>query len=587
MAADHRTLSHKKIDGDNLSTAATATEDTPLLRSEAVSSATPTPRAASPEAPREDDEGSCEKTIGWRRAVCIIISMWALIFLQSSNMSGMTMTQSIIAADLNAYENAMWFTSSYLITAASVAPVVGRLAMIFSPSSLILMSAFFFALGAIVASQAHSFAVFILGRVLVGVGGGGVMTLAMIFVLQLTSKRRRGVFVGLTNAGFTIGLSTGAVVYGALLPTIGWRALFWLQSPVGLLAGLGVYLSIPDFVIRGSPNGKSTIQKLASIDYGGAITLTLTIVLFLYGLSDSIRGIPISASLATLVLFVVTEYYVASDPIIPLAVLRSRGVLLSCVSQLGFMAARWTLLYYAPVFVLAVRGLSPALAGSVLIPTNAGFGSGGLIVGWLHVRRSGSFWLPCLVSLLFFSATLFSLSFLSNATAPAWLYVCAVFLNGFGTGAALNYTLAHLLHLSPSNAHFITTSLLATFRGFAGSFGTAIGGGVFSRTLRSALTSGFNDFDGTDDLSQARKELVTRLLGSPALVFGGDLTDSERAIAVCGYEQALKILYRSAAALCIFVLVVQAGTGWSEPATEGDEEDIEEAIAEHSGAMEA
>lgn len=116
----------------------------------------------------------------------------------------------------------MWFTSAYLIAVASMSPLVGRLAMVFSPGVMTLTSSLFFTVGALVSSQAMSFAVFILGRVLVGVGGAGVMTLSMILVLQLTSKRRRGLFIGLVNAGFTIGLSTGAVVFGALLPTLGW-----------------------------------------------------------------------------------------------------------------------------------------------------------------------------------------------------------------------------------------------------------------------------------------------------------------------------------------------------------------------------
>lgn len=140
----------------------------------------------------------------------------------ASNTSGMTMTQSTIAADLDAYEGAMWFTSAYLIAVASMSPLVGRLAMVFSPGVMTLASSLFFTVGALVSSQAMSFAVFILGRVLVGIGGAGVMTLSMILVLQLTSKRRRGLFIGLVNAGFTIGLSTGAVVFGALLPTMGW-----------------------------------------------------------------------------------------------------------------------------------------------------------------------------------------------------------------------------------------------------------------------------------------------------------------------------------------------------------------------------
>ena len=74
-------------------------------------------------------------------------------------------------------------------------------------------------------------------------------------------------------------------------------------------------------------------------------------------------------------------------------VLKSRGALLSCLAQLGIMAARWMVLFYSPAYALAVRGWSPASAGSVLIPTNLGFAIGGILAGGLHIKRAGSFWL--------------------------------------------------------------------------------------------------------------------------------------------------------------------------------------------------
>ena len=255
------------------------------------------------------------------------------------------------------------------------------------------------------------------------------------------------------------------------------------------------------------------------------------------------------------------------------------------------MSARWTLLYYTPIFALAVRGLPPAAAGSILIPTNLGFGTGGLIVGWLHIRRNGNFWAGCVVSLCFFAVTLYCLSLVGTATSPTWLFVAVVFLNGLATGSTLNYTLAHLLHLSHEGTHFITTSLLGTFRGFGGSFGTAIGGGVFLRILKASLESGFKKLDGGDGLGDARKELVKKLAGSPALVFGGGLSDAERDIAVEGYAGASRGTWQAAAALGILMIVVQAATGWRGPAGElEDDEDADEARAtlmEHEGVGEA
>lgn len=165
---------------------------------------------------------------------------------------------------------------------------------------------------------------------------------------------------------------------------------------------------------------------------------TGTLVLFLYGLSGTIQIIPIVVSVGTLIAFVLFESLVAADPIIPVAVLQSRGALLSCLAQLGFMAARWTVLFYAPVTALAVFGFSPGAAGSMLVPTNLGFGAGGLLVGWLHVRRAGSFWLPSLVSMALFGASLILLSFAASPSVPTWVFVGIIFANGLCTGASLN-----------------------------------------------------------------------------------------------------------------------------------------------------
>jgi len=221
------------------------------------------------------------------------------------------------------------------------------------------------------------------------------------------------------------------------------------------------------------------------------------------------------------------------------------------------MMARWSVLFYTPVYALAIRSWTPATAGSILIPTNAGFALGGLLAGWIHIRRAGSFWFACVVVFALFPPTLILLGFLSTPETPAALYLLATLLNGLITGAALNYTLAHLLHLTAPSTHFIATSLLATFRGFAGSFGSAVGGGIFTRILRKSLEHGFKERG-----MKGKAELVRRLLGSPALVAG--LRGGEREVAIQAYVNAIRGLFWAGAGLAVLVVLVQAGTGWRE-----------------------
>ena len=101
----------------------------------------------------------------------------------------------------------------------------------------------------------------------------------------------------------------------------------------------------------------------------------------------------ILVSAILLVIFIYVEVRIAPDPIIPVTLLKSRGTLLTCFATLGIQMSRWIVIFYTPVYAIAVRGWSPASAGSVLIPTTVGFAVGGLVVGFIHIRRKGSFYM--------------------------------------------------------------------------------------------------------------------------------------------------------------------------------------------------
>lgn len=77
-------------------------------------------------------------------------------------------------------------------------------------------------MGALLTAIAPTVGVFLLGRVVLGLGSGGILVLCMILVLELVSEERRGLWIGLVNAGFTGGVSVGAVVFGGLVDVVGW-----------------------------------------------------------------------------------------------------------------------------------------------------------------------------------------------------------------------------------------------------------------------------------------------------------------------------------------------------------------------------
>ena len=204
------------------------TEESPLLPSspaEAENGASPL------------DVNGAKKPASLLRGALIIISLGALILVQgrsvffchvsvltflAMNITMLTTTQSVIAADLDAFSEASWLTSAYLIAVSGIAPLFGRLSQIFSPRMCICVATIISAIGGLVTSFAGTLIHFLIGRAIMGVGAAGVMTVATILVLEAAGQKRRGLFIGCLNSGFTAGVALGAVVAGQLLPLIGW-----------------------------------------------------------------------------------------------------------------------------------------------------------------------------------------------------------------------------------------------------------------------------------------------------------------------------------------------------------------------------
>ena len=534
----------------------TPSERSPLLAPSRTSS-TLTEADSSPSIPH----------LSTTRGILIIASLFTLIFVLTCNISLLTTIQSPIASELEAFESVSWFTSAYLIAITSIMPVAGRLCLVFTPRIYLFGSVLILSAGLLITSIAPKLWVFLVGRVISGIGTAAVTPVALILIRELTNDAKKGLFFGLVNTGYTTGVSLGAIVAGALEPVVGWRAVFWLQIPLALGAGTLALFSIPKISQTHSKHEEdlSMAKKLSKIDYFGIVTLISSVVLLLFSLSSQkILVTPIILSCFMLALFVFVELKWAVEPIIPYSVLRSKGNVLTGLATIGVMSARWSILFYSPVYAISVRGWSQASAGLMLLPTNTGFAIGGILVGWLHISKGGAFYISSLATYLLFALSLVFVSQIATPDSNVWIFVLALFVNGLLTGALLNYTLVHVLYLTHKNTHVIVLPLNAMFRSLSGSFGSSIAGGVFLRTLRAKLEEDFKNAG-----LHGKGNLIDRLVGTPALV--KSLMGIDKDIALDGYVTALKALFLVGAGLAVVMALFQAGTGWTAP-----KEDVEE-----------
>jgi MFS family permease len=136
-------------------------------------------------------------------------------------MSMLTTTQGVIADELEAYEDVIWFTSAYLVSMSSLSPLAGKLSYVIAPRFLMFFATIILGMGSLITGFANSLAVFLLGRALSGIGAAGLLSVSIVLVIQLTSQKRRGLAVGLVNTAFTVGVAAGAIIAGALEPIVG------------------------------------------------------------------------------------------------------------------------------------------------------------------------------------------------------------------------------------------------------------------------------------------------------------------------------------------------------------------------------
>ncbi|TID25784.1 AP-3 complex subunit beta-2 [Venturia nashicola] len=512
---------------------------------------------------KPDDPG---QGITRARGILIISTLAVLLILGAGNISLLTTTQGAIAFELNAFEYTTWFTSAFLASMSSTGPVYAKLSYIFKTRYILLGACIVSFLGALITSLTPSVAGFLAGRAVAGIGAAGVMCVVQVLV-QWAPAKRRGLCQGLLNTAYTAGVASGAIVGGALQPAMGWRAMFWLQLPLIALAGTLLVFAIPTTIIglrpRQADHELSNLDKIGRIDYLGAGLLIAALVSLLYGLASpqfdtaSIVAIIVSVFVLT-PLFVYQEAFRHDDPIIPVKVLKSEPVLFACLSTLIYMMSRWMVLFYTPIYATAVRGMHPAKAGSLLLPTNIGFALGGLITGQFHIRRDGSFYASCLAIFTVYPISLLAITFSTTQTVPMVFYWFLLLANGLCAGGAMNYTLAHLQHLVHVDVRLTAISIYFTFRGFAGTFGATVGGSIFYKSLGVALRTRFAKAH-----LKPSSDLLRQLIGSPSAV--QDLTGVWKTTAAQAYVDALRTLFLAAVGMSILTFILQAFTGWKGP----------------------
>lgn len=292
--------------------------------------------------------------------VVVLVGLMLCMLLGALDQTIMTPALPAVAGDLGGLDQMPAVITAYLVAATVVMPVYGKLGDRFGRKPLMQLAIVIFVAGAVLCAVAETMPQFIAFRAVQGAGGGGLMIGAQAIIGEVVSPRERGRYLGLIGAAYVVAAVGGPLAGGFLIDSAGWRWIFAIYPPLGLLAFavLTATLKLPRPVSR------------APVDVAGAVTLGLAVVgVVMLGQTrhPAFLGLTVVAAGAWLV-----TARRAADPILPLRLFRDRAFAIPVAVSLLIGFALFGTVSYIPAYLQIAHGASATSAGLLVTALMAG-----------------------------------------------------------------------------------------------------------------------------------------------------------------------------------------------------------------------
>jgi len=402
-----------------------------------------------------------------------------------------------------------WFATTFSIACSATQPVSGHLTDVYGRRNGLLLSYAFFLAGTLICGLAPKLSVFLLGRILQGLGGGGITSITAFLETDLVPIERRAFIEGLGNVAFGVTTALAGIYGGSVNDTIGWRWAFLIQVPaIAIMAG------ITAFVIK-DPIQKINLSGWRQIDFVGGISLLAATVLLQLGLTTSMPTPVVCVSLPTagisFAIFVYWELRVASHPVIPIAAMADCTVALSQLSAFFASASYAGIIYYIPIY-LQVTGNSSSKAGLRFIPLALAFGIGSFFSGLVVTATARYYYVNLAIQAVEVLAG--SLICTLTANTPSFAPFIYLALLGLGEGGACVTILMALLSATDGPNQTAVQAAVWSIKSIGSSLGVTAASKLFQEIFSKALVNNLGSNSNTD-ISMSVIQNITSTLELP------------------------------------------------------------------------
>jgi EmrB/QacA subfamily drug resistance transporter len=424
-------------------------------------------------------------------ALLAMIGMMTVVLLAALDQTIVGTALPRVVAELGGFDLYGWVATSYLLTSTVMVPIMGKLGDLYGRKPFLMLSVVIFVGASALAGAAPTMMWLVVARGIQGIGAGMLQATAFTSVSDMFPQpARRARWQGLITSTFAIASVVGPVLGGVMTESLGWRSVFYINLPVGIVAFSLVQIFLPADL---SPRAQTR-----RIDWGGAATITIAISALLLTVEWGGNTMPWSSPtiiglgalcVAALVLFGFIERR-APEPLFPIDLLKRQTILL--VNLVSFLAgfAMFALVYFTPLLLQGGLGLSPSAAGLYQTPLAVSTALGALIGTQTFARTQRMKALMLWGASCTLTGTLLLLG-VNSQTNVIWLSIILA-LSGWGIGFILPMLTLLVQSIIQRSRMGVATSTIQFLRLIGSTIGTAVVASsvnaLFGRQMQATFT---------------------------------------------------------------------------------------------------
>jgi len=400
---------------------------------------------------------------------------------------------SIMSGLGSGLDQVLWVLNGYMLVYAALLITGGRLGDLYGPRRLLVLGIVVFVGASLACAVSQSIAQLIAARVVQGIGGALLTPQTLAFIPVIFPEQRRGAAIGIWSGSAGLAAAVGPSLGGLLVTNVGWRAIFLVNLPVGVLTVVGAFWLLP----RHNPGRRHRL------DLGGIALASAGLFAIVYSLVEGERfgwgtiagpvTIPVVLVLgiALMLAFVVWEAR-QPEPLMPLALFANRKFSISATVIAVVQLVMVGFIVVAGLFFQSVLRMTPLDAGLALVPMPLTLMVVGPIVGRLSDRVDSKFIL--MAGLLVAAVGLGLVAVVASTTATGASFILPLVVTGAGVGAGF----ALVMTMGMQGAGRLAgaaSGVLNTCRQVGGAVGAAIAVAVLQNRLAADRPHGLPGID--------------------------------------------------------------------------------------------